>query len=276
MRAERYFPSELVTSWISNSGQPPLSGNTGVIYETGPWTAPINGQYEITCVGGGGGGACYYGAGGGSGYVTVSTLTLSGSYNITIGSGGIRKTGPGGTGGSGGQTIFGNNLVVANGGLGGTYGFSTFGAGTGGNGGSGGGGVCNASNSRGAWGGGGGGFNGSNGGEAKYEGQYGSGSGGTGSLGVAWGKGTNPKIPPGGSGVGIYNYLAGFGVGSETLNSVMDYPYEGIYGYGKGNGGGFVFASFATARGGGGGGSGWSNDCGNGMPGMVVWKYLGP
>jgi hypothetical protein len=109
----------------------------------------------VACVGGGGGSGGSYlygsadvgGGGGGGGYVSTKeiTITPNASYSIVIGSAGTNGTSDtiptNGT--NGGATIFGDNLVVANGG-GGGFGATSTRGGDGGSGGSGGGGGCSS------------------------------------------------------------------------------------------------------------------------------------
>ena len=90
---------------------------------SGTWTCPAGvTSATIECYGAGGGGAGSTstngtaGGGGGGGAYVMKTITVSaGNYTITIGAGGIG--GAAATNGTaGGNTIFGSNLVIANGG----------------------------------------------------------------------------------------------------------------------------------------------------------------
>ena len=89
---------------------------------SGTWTVPANlvgNKIRVICCGGGGSGAVYGGAGG-SGYITIKDISVvpGTTYNIIIGAGGSAVKGSAQmlNGNNGGKTIFGNNLVVANGG----------------------------------------------------------------------------------------------------------------------------------------------------------------
>ena len=240
--------------------QMPFNGYQGVFYTSTTWTPPLSGVYEIHCIGGGGGGSSYYGAPGGGGRWASGLLELSSltSYTITVGALGNRSTGHNQTAGTGGQTSF-STLMSSLGGTGGTG----YGSLIGGSGGSGGGGGMNS----GGRGGGSGGFDGSNGSVGSTGGPAGSGQ-----LGVAWGVGTDERIPGGGAG--------GFINGTQAHHSSgFGGRYRGIYGFGMGRGGNYADAvpnwKFATGRGCGGGSGNWYNgSSGSGEGGMVVWKYI--
>lgn len=269
MKVERFLVSTPTQRWLNTySDYQPTSGSTGSIFESGTWTPPTPGTYEIHLVGGGGGGAGWYGAGGGAGnWVTQNIYLNLQPYTITIGNGGAGSGS--GTGSTGGTTIINDgvsNLFSATGGAGGVTG------GKGGDGGSGGGAVCDLSNSRGAWGGGGGGHKGSNGGYSPYKQVGTNGAQGIGAQSVFWGKGTQGNYPSGGHGTGRWNYIAGFGGG----DGVEEFTYSGIYGYGKGRGGDFGTARNAIGRGTGGGGANWAVQGSAGRPGMMIWKLLVP
>lgn len=102
-------------------------GYSSVLFVTsGTWTVPSGiTEAVITVVGGGGGAAGTYGGsptglGGWGGYIKALVTGLSGTYTITVGSGG---TGPGGinvNGNAGTSSSFGS-LVSATGGGGGLY-----------------------------------------------------------------------------------------------------------------------------------------------------------
>lgn len=267
IRIEKFLPSTRVSSWGNFSENPTqaLLADTGVILESGQWTPPSAGTYEIHCVGGGGGGSSWYGAGGGSGYYSTATMTLSViAYTVTIGAGGGKSTTKGGAGGAGGQTVFnGPTVVTANGGVGAIN--EHYSTGAGGAGGSGGGGASNSFN---GVGGGGGGFNGSNGGQTSALAAGSGGSApGTGQLSVGWGLGTNPLIPAGGSGSG------NTGGTYNPPGAPFGGMYGGIYGYGAGRAGDYgAIGSAAVGRGCGGAGSNWYDGAGPGAPGMIVWR----
>lgn len=108
------------------------------------YNLPSGTSINVLCLGGGGGGggggddsSC--GIGGGGGGLYLSTITVSGTYNITVGNGGLGGTGnSGGIGGNGdnggsSKVIGGNNYnVTAEGGTGGGGGKNNYG-GEGGN-----------------------------------------------------------------------------------------------------------------------------------------------
>lgn len=239
--------------------QMPFAGYQGVILASGTWTPPVDGTYEINCVGGGGGGRSYYGAPGGAGFWATGNFSLSSStaYSVTIGGAGARATAFG-TASTGGTTSFSTLLTAAGGTGGGDF--------TGGSGGSGGGGAMNS----GGQGGGPAGYDGSNGGIGNT-----GGAAGTGQLGVAWSLGTNQRIPGGGAG--------GFINGSQAHpSSGYGGRYRGIYGFGVGRGGGYGDPAgmsgwkYATGRGCAGGSGNWYNgSAGDGAAGMIVWRLVG-
>lgn len=150
---------------------------------------------DVFCVGGGGSGGSgnYYqgdtveewnfvgaGGGGGGGYTNTKLgLTVdTEAYNITVG-------------GASGKSIFGNNILVANGGNGGTSG-SAWGCGSGGSGGSGGGGGAAAVDTP---------AGGTNGGNGKSN-NGGSGGGGQGRPTKEFGESTGKEYSKGGNGGG--------------------------------------------------------------------------
>ena len=140
------FPDEFVTAINTISGESgdeagiPTFGYTGTytlvddgdnnwrikFLDSGTFTVENNVSVDVFCVGGGGSGSGHTSdtvkaGGGGGGYTTTARniyLEKGKEYSITIGAGGAATTGNG-TGIAGGNTIFGNNLVVANGGSGG-------------------------------------------------------------------------------------------------------------------------------------------------------------
>lgn len=99
-----------------------LNAQSVVTLTTGSsWTVPAGvNKITVECIGGGGGGASSNtsgrsgGGGGGGAYASsLINVTPGTTYTIQIGAGG-------GAGGNGNKTIFGNNLVVADGGIGAT------------------------------------------------------------------------------------------------------------------------------------------------------------
>lgn len=77
------------------------------------WTAPVGvTKVLVECWGGGGGGGAAYGGQGGAYSAKHITVTPEQGYNIAIGSAGNSG------GGTGGDTIFGSNTVIAKGGAG--------------------------------------------------------------------------------------------------------------------------------------------------------------
>ena len=194
--------------------------------ESGVWVAPtniVNNTIKVICSGGGGSGGAGAGGGGGSGYITISSLTISPgeSYDIVIGAGGIAPSS--GNGNAGGTTIFGNNLVVANGGQGGLS------NGNGGNGNAGGGGGMGNGGNGSTYGGGGGGGIGRKGGNG---GTYGGGGGGGGPTNYSSDTG-HSGASIGGSG-GLYGGNGGDGSNgkgaviqsAENGTRYMSYIYE--------------------------------------------------
>lgn len=255
---------------------------------SGTWVAPNNikdNKIHVMAFGGGGGGGAYppavasssfyYGAGGGGGGGHMSEkdiiITPGASYTYTIGAGGNGARREEETAGNtGGKTIFGNSLVVADGGGGGGSGRSgsapTFSSGgVGGNGGTGGG--CGGNTytgtyiaGTGTYGGNGG--SGRNGDFGKYAaggfsyfladgGRAGGGGGGYyGKGGDAAGSASSYYGPAGGGGGG---YMGSGGNGAEHM------------GNGAPNG------CNATGFAGGGGGGGVVG--GNGAPGIIIITY---
>lgn len=204
---------------------------------TTTFNVPATRTYTFYAVGGGGGASNtfngdFYGSGGGSGlYATTSVaLTAGDVLTINIGAGG------GGLSSGGATTIVrsGSTLLSAAGGSPGGNGF-------GGAGGSGGGPApANSNFSAGI-----GGYNGSNG-------QNAAGTGGAGQLGVTYGNGTNPSIPPGGSG----GYIG------------APWTWGGILGFGGGRQAGSN--ENGLCAGGGAGGGTWAQSPRSGSSGLVV------
>ena len=199
---------------------PVYSQTTSVTYtSSGTWTVP-EGVLQVTVEawGGGGGGESDVGMGGGGGAYAQSTFSvISGNnYNVIVGNGGAGGTGIGTKtpGGNGGNSIFGSNLLVAIGAQGVLGGLSSNCIGSivwsGGNGGNGGG------NSGG--GGGGSAFTYSNGNDGINGGGNTGGTGGTGtgSGGNGGAKDTQGNIGliPGGGGGGSGNKVFSGGNGA--------------------------------------------------------------
>ena len=219
--------------------------------------------------GGGGGNGSYVGGGGGAGavvYDATHTIT-SGSYSITVGSGGAGYSGS--VGDNGNNSVF-DSITAGGGGGGGRFntapgdGSNNSSAGGGGGytsgqgGGAGNGTGHNGGNSAGSssgYGGGGGGSS-ANGANGTYSG--GSGGGGNG------GAGTSNSIS--GSSV-TYGGGGGGGVSNSTGN-----PAGTGGSGGGGNGGQTAAGSNGTANTGGGGGGGTTG--GNGGSGVVVVSYV--
>lgn len=224
------------------------------------WTAPSNIQnntIKVLCCGGGGGGGGSEGGGGGSGYISIKDISIEPGkvYNIIIGSGGEGGS-QNGNGHNGGTTIFGDNLVIAIGGSGGSHGYNNN-IPHGGNGNAGGGSGDITGGGRGGngstYGGGGGGWSGGGNG-----GKYGGGGGsyisqGAGKGGAYGGDGSA------GNDVGE-NAQASNG---KTLDiSDLLFPYnlskEAIGGYST------IYSGILQGGGGGGFGGNGGNSCGGG------------
>lgn len=227
---------------------------------SGSWTAPdniVNNKVHVMAFGAGGGGgnagASTSGAGGGSGYMSEKDITVAPGteYEYEIGGGGARES-------DGGETIFGDSLVVAKGGAGGK---SNVGGSGGAGGGAGGG--TGGSAGTGSYGGNGGGTGttGKPGVFAFGGGGYNSGGGGGGGYfgtGGAGGASTSGYVGGGGGGGG-YNGSGGSGGAGSS--------YSGGYGYSGGSGNGY-------GSGGGGGGRGNSTGSGgNGAQGIIILTY---
>ena len=109
-------------TWASGLGE----ANVQTFNSSGTWTKPLSGTMARIQVWGGGGGGeratgtiQYAQGGGGGGYSeqTVPLSTLASSVAVTIGAGGVGRTGSAGAGTDGGQSTFGS--VFATGGRGG-------------------------------------------------------------------------------------------------------------------------------------------------------------
>ena len=136
---------------VYTSGDYAGNGGTLLFDTVGQSTIAINNlpsgtSINVLCLGGGGGGggggsgssgnSC--GVGGGGGGLYLSTITVSGTYNITVGNGGLGGTGNsggiGGNGDNGGSSkVIGTNYNVTAEGGGGGGGGNNIGGGVGGN-----------------------------------------------------------------------------------------------------------------------------------------------
>lgn len=263
---------------------PSVVGTIKMLTSKGSISIP-RGRYHVLAIGGGAGGgrrgegftpegasSLYYcnGGGGGSGQITDTTVTLEGSYAITIGAGGS-------AGSNGGATSLGN-AVSASGGNKGSDGSTSGGAG--GNGGAGGGGAGGGGSSSGRYTiyggrGGNGSYGGGGGaGPGRYTNTGTVGSGGTfGGAGGRGGRSGNDGVAgqtpsdiqfygnsssaggKGGSGDGDYNGAAGGGGGGGYgANGGNGGNVNGVLSGGGGGGGG--------VKGGYGGAGGYGTVCG--------------
>lgn len=110
---------------------PPYPLRSRVFLASGTFTAPHDGWYRVTAIGGGGSGGCYeglskgVGCGGGAGGLCekLTYLTAGSELTITVGAGGAsRSTNLAGADGSA-TTVTGTGIsLTANGGIGGGYG----------------------------------------------------------------------------------------------------------------------------------------------------------
>lgn len=215
---------------------------------SGTFTVPKSvTSIDVFAVGGGGAGGTASGSATGGGGAGGYTATLK-SYKVTEGTVIPVVVGSGSTSvnyGPGGDTIFGDSLLIAKGGNSSKY------ASVGGSGGSGGG----------ATGGGPGGSNGSNGGASPY------GADGWGTFGIGQGSTTRA--------FGESNGTLYAGGGGGGYNGSVSSP-GGAGGGGAGANGNSYSASHGTSgTGGGGGGSSANSTFGNGGSGVLVirWGY---
>ena len=266
--------------YVGNTGQPNYPSFSGSIYtvksyNTGGAPLPnyilmarrlnkplknISAQCDILVVGGGGGAATNYGGGAGAGGLITSSIQLSqGTYQVTVGAGGV-----GSFGGSTGQNSIFNNLVALGGGA------------SAGNGGSGGGG--NGSSDFGVKGTGS--LGQGNDGSVKFNNTSPGGGGGAGSPGDP---ASNNTGGAGGSGSFISNFsLIGgspagwFAGGGGGAGNVV----RGVGGIGGGGtaGSGTVPANGPGVpnTGGGGGGTVSAGVGADGGSGIVALRYIGP
>jgi hypothetical protein len=209
---------------------------------TSTFTPSTSGNVEVLVVAGGGGGGDDSGGGGGGGQLSYNTqLAITGSVNVTVGSGGARN-GYRQTGSTGGSSSFGT--ITATGGYGGIGNIGIGGASASGF----------SGGTAGTTGGGGGG------------GATTSGSNGVGTVGGSGGTGILNSIS------GTSTYYGGGGGGGAWNGT------GGSGGTGGGGLGGSAQAVLATNgtpnTGGGGGGSGWSGyGSGSGGSGIVIVRY---
>ncbi|MEI8194033.1 MAG: glycine-rich domain-containing protein, partial [Flavobacteriia bacterium] len=249
----------------NNQGSSTSNVSAGVTVNAAPQAAANSGSIDYLVVGGGGGGGFDGAGGGGGGQVKTGSISLaSGSYAVTIGSGGANATAVGAQAGNGGSTTLSlpTPIVSIGGGGGGSKGAN---GATGGNGG--GGGHVNYAGAAGAVGG----FAGGN-----ANGDGGGGGGGAGTAGATGSAGRN-----GGDGVlssisGSATYYGGGGGGGSWGGTGT-----ALGGLGGGGRGGLAYTPLAVAgtpnTGGGGGGAGeaQSNPGKNGGSGVVIVRYLG-
>lgn len=127
------YSSPNVTLSVTNPGITQVVIQTFNISGANTYTPTAGMKYCIVeCIGAGGGGggagatsavqAAAAGGGGGGGYgrAVFSAATIGVSQSVTIGTGGAAGSTAPGSGGNGTNTIFGANLIVAAGGVGGT------------------------------------------------------------------------------------------------------------------------------------------------------------
>jgi len=241
-------------------------------------TFEVLGGASITCdvlvvAGGGGGGRWGGGGGGGGGVIYTNLLSVSGTKNVTVGSGGAGGlNGVNSTAGS--NSIF-DSIIAYGGGHGGGNGSGSETAG--GSGGSGGG---SSSGDDGGLGINGQGYAGGKGsGNAPPD--YGSGAGGgAGQVGVS---GTSTK--GGNGGIGIESYISGSGVyyaggGGGAVNNTTGVVGDGGLGGGGAGSQSDTIPTAGTSNTGGGGGGGGGNagagpqDGADGGSGIVIVRYL--
>ena len=228
---------------------------------------------EVLVVAGGGGGGGYYYSGGGGGagghQYNANFTVAAGSYNITIGNGGIGTVKDTSISQNGENSVF-STITALGGGRGGDEN-----TGSGGNGGSGGGGRALGDPRT-----GGTGSQGYNGGTGASGATGAGGGGGAGAVGT---NGAGDVGGAGGAGTSIYSALlteaeAGVDVGGTRYICGGGAP-DGWGGNGGGGiGGGGAGRSNGTANTGGGGGgchyNGPTGPCGTGGSGLVIVKYL--
>jgi hypothetical protein len=252
----------------NNQGSTTSNVSAGITVNAAPQAASITGtSVDYLVVGGGGGGGFEGGGGGGGGQVNIGSVFLaSGTFAVTIGSGGAGATTIGSQASNGGTTTLSLPTPIVS--IGG-----------------GGGGSKNANGVSGANGGGGGhpiysggasaggGFAGGN---ANNEG--GGGGAGAGGVGVS--------APGAGGGIGVSSSISGsatfYGGGGGGGSWQTTSTSNGVGGTGGGGRGGITNTTLAQSgaanSGGGGGGSGNSSStpvAKNGGSGIVILRYLG-
>jgi hypothetical protein len=252
----------------NNQGSTTSNVSAGITVNAAPQAASITGtSVDYLVVGGGGGGGFEGGGGGGGGQVNIGSVFLaSGTFAVTIGSGGAGATTIGSQASNGGTTTLSLPTPIVS--IGG-----------------GGGGSKNANGVSGANGGGGGhpiysggasaggGFAGGN---ANNEG--GGGGAGAGGVGVS--------APGAGGGIGVSSSISGsatfYGGGGGGGSWQTTSTSNGVGGTGGGGRGGITNTTLAQSgaanTGGGGGGSGNSSStpvAKNGGSGIVILRYLG-
>lgn len=299
-----YAPGGDIPMGVFTNGLPPVSAFGGTITTSGNYRIHTftedgtfqvaNGCYipcEVLIVAGGAGGGANQGAGGGGGGVIQMTNTLSGSYTVTIGTGGVGAATESSFSGDGGYSQFGTNIAIGGGGGGSWAGGD---AGKGHNGGSGGGAglqtgvigtgvVCQ----------------GHNGGTSLISGTQNVCGGGGGAMAVG-GNGvvSSPYSRGGNGGAGLVSSISGDshtyasgGGGYASADTNQGYTADDSYGVGgTGAGDGGVvqnssvvrYCSPATYYGCGGGGGGWNNSSPKdesgkaGYQGIVIVRYAIP
>lgn len=293
---EYYDP--IVSDWVGIGAFSAIGGTVSdisgyryhVFTASGTFTVTAGSKsVEYMLVGGGGGGGSHMGGGGGGGgVVTGSVLATSGSYTVTVGSGGA-----GGTGNSGGVAGKGNNSIFSSatalGGGGGSNGPST---GTSGASGASGGGNTGWSTD-GLAGGAGTTGQGYAGGATVYGNSpeyLGTGGGGYSSAGTSGtidpnycgNGGSGYSVPTGYSTAYGRSTCAGGGGGGGVYTGYSEPVYGGTGTAGGGNGAGWTNQSTpngtstpgATNSGGGGGAARYDNLTGeNGGSGIVIIRY---
>jgi hypothetical protein len=254
---------------VASGGTVTTSGGYTIHTFSGSGTFVANRNLEIDTLviaGGGGGGADQGGGGGSGGYISQSTLVVSGSYLVTIGAGGSGSPANTAGGASGSNSTF---LT-----------FNAIGGGRGGNGnsdtalsgGSGGGGGSQTSSQVGKAGTSSQGFAGANGSAPNAGGGGGASEAGNTDGSRTGGDGLSSSI----TGTSIIRAGGGSG-GSNNGSSVGG--GDGGGGTGTGNNSNATSGTANTGSGGGGGGStpGVGNGAGgNGGSGVVIIRYLTP
>ena len=217
-----------------------------------------SGSVEYLVIGGGSGGGRFVGGGGGAGrHISGSISIGSGTYPITVGTGGLGATVHNNRGGAGTSSEF-HTIIATSGGQGGAYGQAATGLGNGGG---------AASGSNGAVGTD---FTGGNG--AVDSGGGGAGSGGNGTNATGGTQGGNGGVGTANSITGSSVTRAGGGGGAAEFSGAGTGTNGGGNGSVSNNN-----ASNATGVGSGGGGSRDSGaqggNGGNGSDGIVIVKY---